>query len=310
MSIIITNLFESFLGDIRKHNETTSQLSTDCPACQDGVGKGNLEINYEKNVFRCWSCSEINNMHGSIPKLIKKYGNKKILTEYLNLRPYIETSGNKIIHVDLKLPEGFKPLCNCKPKEWKCEIAMSYLRDRGITDEIIKEFNIGYTTTGKFFNRIIIPSYDINGVLNYFIARSFMDKTKLKYLNPDAEKQSIIFNEEKINFDSTIHIVEGVFDHIVTPNSIPLLGKHISDKLKELLYTKARASIIVLLDADAQLDAVRLYKELNVGDLYNRIKICTPPDGHDTSLIYQKYGNKGIIDLLKKSRQLTEIEIY
>jgi hypothetical protein len=46
---------------------------------------------------------------------------------------------------------------------------------------------------------------------------------KLKYINPKAEKQEIIFNIGKLNLDATIYLVEGVTDHIVTPNSIPLL---------------------------------------------------------------------------------------
>jgi DNA primase len=74
------------------------------------------------------------------------------------------------------------------------------------------------------YNRIIIPSYDLNGDLNYFIARWYpKEYNKLKYINPKAEKQEIIFNIGKLNLDATIYLVEGVTDHIVTPNSIPLL---------------------------------------------------------------------------------------
>jgi hypothetical protein len=68
---------------------------------------------------------------------------------------------------------------------------------------------------------------------------------KLKYINPKAEKQEIIFNIGKLNLDATIYLVEGVTDHIVTPNSIPLLGKVISSD--KLLHDKAQGLIVILL---------------------------------------------------------------
>ena len=88
MSVFVVNLLERFLGTPKKHNETKGQIAFDCPACAvdkgkpQGDGKGNLEVNYNRGVFRCWSCMHTNNMHGFIPKLIKRWGNKEILTEY------------------------------------------------------------------------------------------------------------------------------------------------------------------------------------------------------------------------------------
>jgi DNA primase len=190
-------------------------------------------------------------------------------------------------------------------------LAKNYLYERGITDEIIEEFEIGYTIRGKYHDRIIFPSYDKDGNLNYFIARWFLkEKIKLKYLNPDAEKQEIIFNECKLNLDATIYLVEGVTDHIVTPNSVPLLGKYISPKLLELLHDHAMAYIVIVLDDDAYEDAKNLYRQLNFGDLRGRIKIVRCPEGYDPSKIYEKLGAKGIIKLLMSARFLTDLELY
>ena len=318
MANLLVNILESFLGDVRKHNEDTGQITFDCPACSaekgmpDGDGKGNLEINYNMNKFKCWSCHETNHMHGPVIKLLKKYATPKNIRDYLLVKPDAEFAIRKDHeHVILHLPEGYKRLAECTEKDYKSQLALAYLRNRGITDEIIDEFDIGYTFRGKFFNRIIIPSYDSEGNLNYFIARWF-DKefTKLKYLNPDAEKQEIIFNEGRVNWDATIYLVEGATDHIVTPNSIPLLGKFISDKLLELLHDKAGAYIVIVLDDDAWEDGIALYKRLNFGNLRGRIKIVRCPEGYDPSKIYEKLGNKGITKLLMGSRFLKENEIY
>lgn len=271
----------------------------------EGDGKGNLEINYKKDVFKCWVCKDTNNMSGTIVKLIKKYGNAKHLKDYKLFKPDAKLSNDDRKHIEVKLPEGFKRLKDCTSKDFKYNSALEYLHKRGITDDIIEKFEIGYTTKGQFFNRIIIPSYDEDGVLNYFIARWFdRHYNKLKYLNPDVEKQSIIFNEGRVNWDATVYLVEGVFESIIMPNSIPLLGKYIYEILLDKLYENANANIVVCLDGDAYDDAVRLYNQLNFGKLSNRIRIVETPIEYDPSLINEKLGKRGIIKLLKRTKKL------
>ena len=172
---------------------------------------------------------------------------------------------------------------------------------------------MGYTCDGRRRERIIIPSYDINGELNYYIARSWNKWNAAKYMNPESNveaksKQDIIFNEGKINWDSTIYLVEGAFDHIVTPNSIPLLGKFISDLLFHTLQMKAKGDVVIVLDGgkEERKDAKLLYKKLNTLNLYNRIKIVYLANDLDLSLIYQKFGPKEIIKVLKGAQKLTE----
>jgi hypothetical protein len=311
----ISTILESFLGESRKHNESSGQISFDCPTCSmdkdmpEGDGKGNLEVNYQKDVFKCWVCKDTHNMYGSIIKLIKKYGNEKILRDYRLFKPEAFLSDKDKQHLSISLPEGYKQLIDCDNKDFKYNSAMKYLRERGITDDIIIKYKIGYTTKGKFFNRIIIPSYDEDGILNYFIARWFdWNFNKTKYLNPDVEKQEIIFNECLINWDATIYLVEGVFDHVVVPNSIPLLGKFISDDLLYKLLEKASANVVVLLDGDAIDDGERLYNKLNSGDLFGRIRICIPPEDFDTSLIFEKFGKRGIARLLSFTNTLEKAQ--
>ena len=93
MSEIIVEILEGILGEPRKHYKDKSQISFDCPVCsydikglEKGDGKGNLEINYESNVYKCWACSETNNTHGSVYKLVKQYGTKSDLKKYKLVR--------------------------------------------------------------------------------------------------------------------------------------------------------------------------------------------------------------------------------
>ena len=319
MSQIIADILKQFLGDFAEHNEESGQMSFDCPACAEdkglangcGDGKHKLALNYKKNIYQCWVCKFENNMHGSVPNLIKRYGNKKILKEYAIVRPTaLDQDYVPKEKVDLKLPDGYKKLSESSYKDFNYIKAYRYLTERGITDELIKEYNIGFTTTGQYHNRIIIPSYDELGDLNYFVSRAWDKWKKPKYLNPDVEKQLFVYNEFNINWDGTIYLVEGAFDHIVVPNSIPLLGKTMYGKLKSLLLKNAKSDVVILLDDDAKDDAIRIYKELNVGSLYDRVKLCTPPADTDPSLIFEREGNRGIIKLHRSSEKIPESNLY
>jgi hypothetical protein len=277
----VIDILEDIFGDIRSHNEYNGQISFDCPVCSYdikeldcGDGKGNLEINYKLNVYKCWSCKESHGTSGRIYGLIKKYGNKKQLKNYLILRPDENDDLPKKVYHTIKLPKEFINFLDAsaglKMTPYYKQ-AFNYIKERNISDEMIKKFNIGFCYQGHYEHRIIIPSYDSNNHLNYFIARSYLKKTKYKYQNPEAQKEIIIWNEKLIEWDKDIYLVEGVFDSIFVPNSIPMLGKFIPDHLFMKLYDNAKAKIIIILDPDAQSDQEKLYHRLNCGKLMGRI---------------------------------------
>ena len=57
----------------------------------------------------------------------------------------------------------------------------------------IKKYKIGYCEDGLYQHRIIIPSYDDDGVLNYFVGRSYME-SGMKYKNPNVSKDVVGFD--------------------------------------------------------------------------------------------------------------------
>jgi DNA primase len=314
MSDFIVGILEEFLGDSRKHDEINGQVQFDCPACAEekglpnGDGKGNLEVNYHQGVFKCWACKDHNNMSGYIPKLISRYGNSKLLKQYYILKPDYKTDyskNNEKRNIEVKLPDSFLSLKDKYPYDPAYNDAMRYLKERGITQNIIDYYGLGYTSSGKHFLRIVMPSYDIDDNLNYFVARAF-SWVKPKYKNHENDKTLVIINENKINWDATIYLVEGPFDHIVTPNSIPLLGKYISDLLLETLIEKSSADIIIVLDPDAIKDAIVLYKQLRyIEKLKDRVKIVFLPEDYDIALIHEECGPKGVLNWLRTAKKLS-----
>ena len=273
---IIVETITEFLGQPKKIYKNHLQVSWNCPECDEDRNKGNLEVSIDKHIYHCWSC----NISGPLGKLFDEYGNKKQKKTYRIFRP--EESKPINIHKEkVKLPENFI-FFKDSPKIYPIrKQAYNYLKNRGITDEIIDKYKIGFCDSGTFAGRIIIPSYDKNGELNYFIARSWDSKSKMKYKNPKSEKDKIIFNEYLIDWNKDITLVEGVFDSVFVPNSIPLLGKHISDLLLNTIYSKTKGNVIICLDSDAWDKSVELYNELNGGELWGRIKIVKLPDDRD-----------------------------
>lgn len=285
----IIEIIEDILGDYRMHNDYKGQISFDCPVCsydikglEHGDGKGNLEINYKRGVYKCWSCAETHETHGSLYKLIKKYGTPRHIKRYELLKPedieYVQVV-KKIVRLPkeyipiLEVSAGFKLTHHYKQ-------AVSYLKKRNITEEMIRKYNIGFCYDGPYANRIIIPSYDDKNYVNYFIARSYLSRTKMKYKNPDIQKETIIWNEHLIDWKKRVYLVEGVFDSIFLPNSIPMLGKYISDLLFNKIYENAD-SVTIVLDGDAWDDSEKLYHKINCGNLMGKVYVVKLPKDKD-----------------------------
>ena len=278
----VFEILEDIFGDYKNHNDYRCQVSFDCPVCsydiknlEKGDGKGNLEVNYRYGVYKCWVCAETHETHGSIYKLIKKYGTPKQLKKYELLRPDDTEDSTKRVYKQVRLPKEFIPFKDASmglklTPQYKQ--ALAYIKKRNITDLMLQIYNIGFCYNGLYENRIIIPSYDEEKRLNYFVARSYLSKTKLKYKNPESQKEIIIFNEHLINWDETIYIVEGAFDSIFIPNAIPMLGKFMSEHLFKKLYENAK-KIVIVLDPDAWDDAERLYHRINCGKLMGKVWI-------------------------------------
>ena len=276
----LVELLEEVLGDHGLHYPNRGQISFNCPVCDDGRNKHNLEVNYIDNVYKCWACGDSENTHGALGRIFDKYGNKKQKKLYNVLKPETVVKREKKKKA-LKLPESFTLFKDSSPVYPVRRQALNYLKSRGITEEMIEKFGIGFCDKGDHAGRIVIPSYNTKGELNYYIARSWNPMSKAKYKNPEAEKDKIIFWESLIDWNKDIYLVEGAFDGLFLDNPIPMLGKHMSELLFDTIYEKAKGNVIICLDGDAWNNAVKLYHELNGGDLYQKIKILKLPIDQD-----------------------------
>ena len=324
----IYNILVGILGESKQggFDKGCFQYQFNCPWCADDKGgvdnKYNLEISFAIGKYHCWSCGHA----GTISKLIRLRGGKALCDEYFSIINEIKESqyynldmfkdnGDMFEEVYLRLPKTFTKIdiASCKDKELK-----SYLIKRGITQDIIDFYNIGRTTWDEedwtWRNRIIFPSYNSVGELNYYVGRTYRSKDKrAKYKNCDADKNRIVLHEDKIQWDSDIYLVEGAIDCIYYPNSIAMMGKFLNNKMElySKLREKANANIIICLDADTTIDEVkRIYKLLDRGRLRDKIKyIRLDGDYKDFGEVYEAEGKKGLINVMKTAKTFNEIEL-
>ena len=218
--------------------------------------KQKLQINIQTQKWHCW----VSNVGGrTLFQLLKKVGASHQhfdeLRELVDTKTYVNTRTQET-KVSLSLPPEFKPLWNGNDGIVKRH-ALSYLYKREITDSDILKYNIGYCDEGMYSNRIIIPSYDSDGQLNFFVGRDFYS-SKMKYRNCTTTKDIIGF-DLFINWDEPIILCEGVFDAMAFKrNAIPLFGKTVMNKLQKKIIESNVKKIYLALDNDALEDAIKI----------------------------------------------------
>jgi hypothetical protein len=313
------SIIENIFGEVKGLN-VSEQLQVNCPRCQEREGlsypdgKFNLEINTKRRLYRCWKCDEPR-FSGSLGKLIRVLGGRvdyEMYKSYAGSFQEYVFDEDQIEHIEVRLPDemiSFSQMDVGNPEHFE---AYNYLvNERKLNRDVILKYRLGFCTTGRYAKRIIIPSFDKDGDINYFVGRYYGRDTKprkhMPYLNPKADKNAVIFNEGLINWDSTVYLIEGVFEMLSFPvNTIPMLGKTLSTtlfmKLKEF-----KPEVVVLLDPDAYKNSVELY--YNLQTIYvgceERVKIVKLPTNEDLDELRRNQGLGEVIKALYGARGLT-----
>ena len=248
--------------------------------------KPKLQINIKSGKWHCWVSGQGgHNLFQLFKKLKaskKEFGELKELSDDFVTYKYVpDTKTNK----EVKLPDEYKPMW-IESKEPIYKHALKYLKSRGVSSDDMIKYSIGYCEDGLYSNRIIIPSYDSDGKLNFFVGRDVFD-SKLKYRNSPTPKDIIGF-ELFVNWEEPILLVEGALDAISTKiNSIPLFSKTIMNSLKRKILEKKVKTLYVALDNDALKDGMKIVEELmNEGIKVHMVKM-TEKDPNDIG--YEKF---------------------
>jgi DNA primase len=303
LNAVLVSTVNSVLG---KGKETSgNNYAYQCPFCQHHKPK--LEINLVpnskgENFWHCWVCNaKGKSLLGLFKKL--KVPQDKIL-ELRSILNYADKKDEEESDITkIELPKEYKSLLSIQRTDISAKHALAYLKKRGISKEDILKYNIGFCEEGRYKNMIVVPSYNKDGLINYFIARSFEKDPSRKYDSPKCNKNAIIGLEYFINWNIPVILCEGIFDAIaIKRNVIPLFGKTIPKALMMKLVETNVKTVYVALDRDALKDALKYAEELlNLGkDVY----LVDLDDKDPSEMGFDKFTS-----LVHKAEQLTLSEL-
>jgi DNA primase len=227
-------------------------IAVACPSCNN-TQKKKFSINLKTGQCHCWVCD----LRGkNLIFVLKKFGKSGFLSEYCQ-KFNVDNRGSErketAEDVEISLPEGFVPVVDClSSRDPDIKACISYLQSRKVSEKDMWYFKIGVSTSRRFRRRVIFPSFDSDGDLNFYVARCIDADTRIKYSNAPVNKQDIVFNEININWKKEIEIVEGPFDLLRAGyNSTCLLGARLSTD--SLLFSKIvhnTTPVLLCLDSD------------------------------------------------------------
>ena len=279
---------EQTFGDVSLTSDGKN-ASVICPYCKEENKKQGKQTVKQKLAIRtddfrhhCWVCGEKG--RNLLPILRRFYPHA--VNEF-RLRFYRETDGGFGDSKDstikpkeeLRLPDGFLLLAeNTENPHPQVQEALGYLESRGITYRDLWYYKFGVAPNDiNQQRRIIVPSFDEKGNLNYYTGRSFYPNSKRKYIDCDENeepiysKQNIVFNESKICWQNELAITEGPFDLVKCDDNVTcILGSNFSQD--SLLYSKIMyhgTPILLALDNDM------MHKTNKLGRMFTYCNIPT-----------------------------------
>lgn len=291
-------LVESVLG--KGHATSKGNYSFKCPFCLHHKPKLEINLNTtvkKENFWHCWVCNARGKTIKSLFKAVKASADKFKDLDLLIVPTFKEQTVEEV----LALPKEFISLTNV-PNDRLTQIeskhALKFLKKRNVIMDDIVKYNIGFCREGKYEGRIIIPSYDANGILNYFTARDYKETATNKYKNPAVSRDIIAF-ELYINWNAPLILCEGMFDAItIKRNVIPLLGKTLSNTLMKKIVQSNVDRIYIALDNDAKKDALNhVDKLISFGKEVYMVEL----DGKDANEI----GFERFLNIVEQTQPLT-----
>jgi hypothetical protein len=244
-----------------------------CPICAPSdQSKKKLSIRTDTSANHCWVCGWKSR---TIIPLIRKYGTQSQLERFKALFGISGTdshlvTGEKEIEQKLELPKDFRLLTLASENDPDAKSIWRYLYSRGLDEKDAWYFKFGMSDEPRWKRRVIMPSFDFQGNLNYFVARAIDKNRKPKYDNPSIDHKEVVFNEINIDWSKPLVLVEGPFDMTKCPNNTTaLLGSDLSEQ-HELFNRILLNGTKVLLAMDGDMWTTKMpkiYKKLSEYDI-------------------------------------------
>lgn len=202
-----------------------------CPACaHSDRSKRKLVIRTDNDALHCWVCgfkakSLAPLLRKFAPSRLEEYRERFNPTAYIGLPSTADVASSK-----LEIPQGFRLLATAPAHDLAATSARSYVLKRGLSEQDLWLHKFGVSDAKEMVNRVILPSFDAKGELNFYSARA-LGRAKPKYLNSVVPRMNVIFNELNIDWTKRLVICEGAFDMVKCGDNVtPLLGSNLTEE--------------------------------------------------------------------------------
>jgi hypothetical protein len=241
--------------------------------------KAKLHVNFELNLFHCWSCD----FSGKATYLLDKY---KIVYDK-NLFSDNNIKQRETVNEIVRLP---KYTLLAQADDVYSTSAKKYVKNRlKCSDKFLDDFELGYLEHKEenvIYQTVIIPSFSKNLSPNFYFLRGFINSRFKK--NAVSNKTQIVMFESKIDFNfKPLVLVEGPFDSLrlwtYGIQNVPLLGSSINETFMIFKYIKQYNFIpILFLDNDALEKSAKIYNFMQSFNIpvinYNKTDQCSFSD--------------------------------
>lgn len=249
---------DEVFGDYHLTN-SSSNINVVCPFCKSKKGKGysnrKLVIHTTQQMMHCWVCGYKSKNMLHILKLFNPGRLKSYMENFLDSELLSAEQTKEYTKEVIKLPEQFQLLATADMSRPIIKEAMNYLKARrldSLSNLWYWRFGI-HLGRGKLSRRIIAPSYDGYGNLNYYTARTYMRNTRVRrYENPNISREDIVINELNIDWTKELTVVEGMFDMFkCNSNATAMMGSELNTDYK--LFEKIainKTPVLLAMDND------------------------------------------------------------
>lgn len=200
-------------------------------------------INVQKGVYFCHGCKQ----QGHFKELAKKLRVRLVETP-----PTVDGITSKINR--LKADHGEE--VRIYPEAWLAQFinvkGRSYWRKRGLSDETIEEFGLGYDHRT---NSATVPIRDIHGRVLGVIRRQLGSNVSVRYVYPKGFKISEqLWGAYNVHGDVRVAITEGSVDSLACWDahipSVALLGSRLSRHQAHLIQRLGIKEAVIMTDRD------------------------------------------------------------
>lgn len=350
--------------DIRNHNDIVEVISSYLPLSKKGKNyfgvcpfhddtNPSMSVSQDKQIYKCFSCGA----SGNVFTFVMDYENVDFKEAASILAKRAGINFNKgFVKTNETRFDKYYDMYALSLKFYQNNIyssygndAFKYLKERGIGEELVKEFKIGlslldggltkllnskgYTNNEMetyglgnglhdlYLNRIMFPLFDTNDRVVGFSGRIYNSNSGSKYINtketPIFKKGELLYNyykaKEFVRLSKNVILVEGFMDVIrlysVGVKNVVALMGTALTKNQITLLKRLSTNIYLCLDGDSAGRSAMA----NVGEELVKsgcnVSVISISDGLDPDEYIIKYGIDGFNSLYENATSYSEYKI-